>query len=231
MGRSATLITLVGRCQKRSDMENQASISTADWKEMISTLYAELYGELCKPGVGYFDTIDTIITDGGASYALPSDHLSTIGIDEIIDDAGHRRPLIELMVQERHLFAGVNGPAKGFRFDGTNILLYPTPQASKTYEHIYIPQPTDLSSAGDSTVVEMATSDGEAFLIWGVTAMALHRLEMDPRFASQQQEAARERVIEWATLRAINSTRRRIVTDDEMDIDFYDPASYRWTPA
>jgi len=229
MGRTVQLGTVVDRCQKRSDLENQASISDDDWKELISAVYAELYGELCKPGVGYFDVTDTITTTGVAAYTLPTDHIATIAVSEVMNAAGQLRPLAELMVQERHLFKGITGPAMAYRFQGTQIVLYPTPPAGKTYEHVYVPAPPDLSTANDATLIEMATPDGEQFLIWGVCAAALHRLEMDPRFATSKQEAARERVVEWACIRSLNSAPRRIVVDEGDEI--YDPASFRWNPA
>lgn len=215
MARTVTLGTLVTRCARRCDLQNQDSPSTADWKGEIHLAYAELYGELAKPGVNLFDTEEVIITDGGATYGLPTGHLATIGVDYVVDAQGTRRQLAELEVQERNFGSGKTGnEAIAYRLSGSNLVLHWTPPTGQEYRHIYVPDPPDLSAAADGTTIEMATLDGENFLIWWVTAVVKNMIGQDTRVEREEREAARERVQFWVAQRVINSGRRRIVMDD-----------------
>lgn len=215
MSRTVTLGTLVTRCARRCDLQNQDSPSTADWKGEIHLAYAELYGELARPGVNLFDTEAVIATDGGATYALPSGHLATIGVDYVVDAQGTRRQLVELEVQERNWGSGQTGTeAVAFRQSGSNLILHPLPPTGQEYRHVYIPDPPDLSAAADGTTIEMATLDGENFLIWWVTAVVKGTIGQDAREAREEREAARERVQLWVAQRVFNSGRKRIVMDE-----------------
>lgn len=230
MARTVTLGTLVTRCQRRCDLQNQDSPSTADWKGEIHLAYAELYGMLAAAGVNLFDTEAVITTDGGQDYPLPADHLVTIGVDYVIDFAGRRRQLSELEVQERNWASGQTGTeAVAYRLSATDVLLYPTPPAGQTYKHIFVPQPADLSAADDSTILEMVTLDGENFLIWAVAAVIKATIGQDSREAREEREAARERVQFWVAQRQLNSGRRRIVMDDiDVLADSWLPGDWRY---
>lgn len=227
MARNIQLGTLVDRCKKRADMENQSLISDTEWKEYISEQYEELYAIIADAGYAKFDTEDTISTDGSTSYALPSDHLATVGVDYVVDNDGHRRTLVELMAQERNIFRGDSAQeAIAWRFTGENIELLPTPPSGQTYKHVYVPQPPDLSSAIDSTDVDMVTTSGLRFVIWGVTVMALSKEQSDTREAFAERERARSRVEEWAARYALNNPRRPVVRNHDILNDWWDPAEY-----
>lgn len=206
-------------------MENATFIADAEWKGIISSAYAELYSLLAASGLRYFESTDSVATTGGAAYALPADFLSSIGVDYVVNAQGDRRQLEELMVQERNVYAGVTGAseATAYALVGANLELYPTPPSGQTYEHRYIPQPSDLSSEADGTSVDVVTPDGEQFLIWYAAVMALSKEESDVRVAMAERERFRQRVEEWAVLRSLNSPRRLVVDDG----GFADPADYR----
>jgi hypothetical protein len=221
MGRTVTLGNLVSRAKVAADQEGQSTISDTNWKEFIDRAYRQLYSELAKPGVGYFDTEATITSTGVAAYALPSDHLFTVGVDYKIDSAGRREPLKELMRPERSWHTGQTGTSWAYEVFGTNVALYPTPPAGQQYIHTYIPQPADISAAADGTLIEMATLDGEDFILWTVVFFARDKLEQDTRTAAQEREAARVRVAEDAVMRSFMNPRRIIVQDDYGDTPRY----------
>lgn len=226
MALSRTMGTLIGLCQRRADMENDDHVDSDEWKEIISEVYGELHGAVAETGARYFETEATITADGSASYSLPSDHLSTVGVDFVTDGAGHRRELAELMIQERGLVLGNTGEAFFFAFTGTSIALYPKP-SSGTYKHIYVPQPTDYSSVGNGTSIDVICNEGLRFLVWGAAAIALHKAEMNQQRAMAEREVAHARLVEWATRRALQMPKRRIVNE----IDIYSPASTWLSPA
>lgn len=224
MARSFTVVQLITRAKQRSDMENDSMISETEWKSMLSTIYGEFYGVLVESGMRYFESEQTISTDGSSSYALPAAFLSTVGVDYLADANGERRALREMMAQERNRYSGISGSeAYEYAIVGSNIRLYPTPASGQTYYHVYVPQPTDLSGASDSDSVDVVTPDGEAFITWGLTVLALAKQETDTSLARAEREAARERLYQWATLRSLHTPRRNVV---EGDFDYRDPGDW-----
>lgn len=229
MPRLFTKAQLIERCQKRVSMENGGAVNDADeFAELLSTQYAELYGLVVESGHRYFETSAIVVTDGVDNlFALPQNHLSTIGVDFLIagTSSGPRRRLREWMVQERNIASGITGPAQGYSLAGQNLALFPRPPSGQSYEHIYIPQPDDLTAYDDEDEIDVVTPDGEAFLIWGVAVQALAKEESDTSVAERREAQARERVIDWAIKRALNEHRRLIVDDD---CGYVDPAE--WWP-
>lgn len=198
------------RCQRRANKEGDPSISIPEWNALISEQYGDLYSEVEKTGMRYFESTSTITANGAASYAVPADHLATLGIDRITDSVGSRTTLDEMMSPERVRWAGQVGDAQSYAIVGQLVYLFPKP-ATGTYELLYMPQAPDLSTAADSTMVDVVQADGEAFLIWGVVVKARDKSEADVRTAMAEREAARVRFVDWAILRAFTQPRRPIV--------------------
>ncbi len=212
MSRILTLTTLIARCKQRSDKEQDGQIgsyATDEWESLISEAYGEMYMLVAEQGSRYFETEASITITGATSYALPSDHLATLAIDRVIDAAGRRDPLVEIMPQERTSVIGQTGDAECFALVGSNVELYPVP-SSGTYKHIYIPQPTDLSSSSGSTSVDLINVHGQAFVIWSVKLKALDKSESDVRVAMQQIERAADGLRQWAQIRSFNTPRRQM---------------------
>lgn len=197
------------RCQRRSNKEGDPSISIPEWNALISEQYGDLYSEVEKTGLRYFESAFAFSANGAASYAVPVDHLATLGIDRITDSVGSRVTLDEMMSPERTRWAGQVGDAQSYAIVGQLIYLFPKP-SSGNYEMLYMPQAPDLSTAADSTSVDVVQADGEAFLIWGVVVKALSKSESDVRTAMAEREAARVRFVDWAILRAFVQPRRPI---------------------
>jgi len=228
MAFTRTMGQLVGMCKRRADKENDGQIGqtfSTEWQEMISELYGDLHAAVSQTGARYFETEADITATGAASYALPSAHMATVGVDYVLDAAGRRRELGELMVQERGYFAGQTGAACMWAFTGTNIALYPKP-SSGTYKHIYVPQPTDYSAAGDGTAIDLINNDGLKFVVWGVTSIAMHKGDADQQRAMFERDAARERLVEWAVLRALTMPKRRVVRETDLGDLAYSPAAW-----
>lgn len=223
---------LVTRCKRRCDKENDLSISDAEWKALISEQYGDLWSTVAETGLRYFETKTTITTDGSTSYAEPTDHYATVGVDFMINTTtGLRRELDEAMAQERVKWSGLTGEARAYSLVDDRLYLYPVPPSGQTYEWLYMQQPTDLANYGDSDVVDVVTPDGEAFLIWGVAVKAHAKGESDPMLAIQEREQARVRLAEWAALRAFTQPRRRVVKWNDEDrgpysIDAFDSADW-----
>lgn len=201
---------------------------------LISEQYGDLYSEVEKTGMRHFESTSTIAATGAASYAVPSDHLATIGLDRVTDSLGSIVSLDEMMMQERTRWQGQVGDAQTYAVIGNFIFLFPKP-ASGTYTLLYMPQSPDLSVAADSTLVDVVQADGEAFLTWGVAVKALSKSEADVSLARLEREAARERFVSWCIMRAFTQPRRPIVrrsVNEAMSAGDYidDPGNFRDFP-
>jgi hypothetical protein len=225
MARTVTLGTLVSRCQARADKEGDSHVPSTEWKALISEIYGQLHSLVTECGARCFESEQTVVANGAANYALNSDHLSTVGVDFVLDAAGRRRPLTKAEQAERTFYIGQTGEAYVYEVIGTNLVLYPKP-SSGSYIHTYTPQPTDLSAAADGTSVDVLTIDGESFLVWGASSIAKHKSDDDQRRAMLEFDKARERLVVWAFNRAAQfSPRRQIVAED---IEIADPSDWMW---
>lgn len=222
MARSVALGTLVSRAQQRSDRESDNQLSTNEWKSLISELYAELHRIVRT--ARYFETEATITATGASGYALPSDHLETIGIDFVYASDGQRRQLTQVPALEKPRWTGLTGEAFHFALEGSNVVLYPNP-SSGTYKHLYIPQPTDFSSSADSTSVDVINIDGEKFILWGAASIALHKSESMQQRAIAERDRAMGELQAWAAERVLDNPQRVDVTP----LPFYpDEADWYW---
>jgi hypothetical protein len=212
MARIFTLGDLVLRCKRRTDREYDSNIGDAEWKGYISSVYAELFAAVAETGFRYFETTATISTTGADSYDEEADHLSTVGIDRVMSD-GTRRELYEVMAQERTRYAGRTGDAVAYAHIDDQIWLLPTPPTGQTYEMLYVPQPPDLSDGDDDDAIDVVTPDGESFIIWGASVLALFKQGSDTRDAAREKESALGRVMNWATLRSLHACRHNVVDD------------------
>lgn len=233
MPRSLLMSTVVLTCQRRADLEGDDSLSTPEWKSLISEQYGHLYARVVQSGMRYFEAQRTYTATGAASYPLPDDHDLYIGVERVIDSAGNTAQLDELMIQERNAFSGSTGEACAFSITGLNLVLSPRPSTG-TYILTYIPQSPDLSSLSDTETIDVVTADGEAFLIYGVAVKAAMKRKEDARGYASERDAAEQRFIDDVNQRAFTQPRRRVVMrspllDDVGDWGLAnDPGSWRY---
>ncbi len=230
--RAFLLGALVARCQQRANKVagdgGDEQLSIPEWKALISEYYGDMHAVISEKGARYFESEATITANGSATYALPSDHLSTIGLDLVLNGTtGPRRPVCgPIPVQLRTRLMGQDGTATHYGFEGNAIALYPVP-TSGTYKHLYVPQPVDLSTSPDSTSIDLINIYGEKFVLWGVASVALHKESSDQERAMLEHNKAREELHYWATLRALNQPSYRVQEEEESG--FRDPADWRYS--
>lgn len=232
MPRRYEMGTLVERCKRRADKENDDHISPAEWKALISEVYAtDVYSPVAEVGLRYFEYTSSLVTTGAAYVSEPTDHFGSIRLDYILNTTtGEKRELVEIMAPEEAWFAGRSGSeARYFALIDDRVYLYPTPPTGQTYEMRYCPQPPDLSAYADTDLVDVVTPDGEAALVWGVAALALAKAKQDASFHASQQEKYRDRHHYWASQRMLSQPARRVVTNIDPSLIDLDPGS-RWWP-
>jgi hypothetical protein len=214
MPRRIAMSTLVDRCKKRADKENDDHIETAEWQSLISEVYgADVHSVVSEVGLRYFEYTETLTTTGAAYVSEPDDHLSTVRLD-YVDASGIRTELSPIEHHEQTMFSGVTGTARFYAFVDDRIYLYPTPPTGQTYELLYIPQPPDLSEYADDDIIDVVTPDGEACLVWGVAALARNKASQDNQLHFGKQEVHRNRLQAWAADRLITQMSRRGAVDE-----------------
>lgn len=202
MAKNLTAITLITMAQQAVDMEDDSSIDDTEWKQLLATAYGEMHNILVESGHRYFESTSAITGDGSASYSLPADFLTLVGIDRDSDG----QALLQLMAQDRSLYRNATGDSQAYSFSGANVKLFPAANTGNSYTMTYVPQPTVDSSIADGTNVDVVTTDGEAFIVWHMANRALVRDQDDPRDVRREREEARGRFTKWAQLRALNDT-------------------------
>lgn len=216
MTRAFTLGTLVTRCRQRANQATNDLLDPNEWKALVSEYYGDMHALIVEKGARYFETEATITGNGSASFALPTDHLTTIGVDALISGTtGPRRPVYgPIAVQERARLMGTSGAAIYFGLEGANLALFPVP-SSGTYKHLYVPQPADLSLQADSFSVDLINIYGERFVIWGVASVALHKEAASQARAMVEHDKAMAQLEYWACLRALNQPSYRVQDEDD----------------
>jgi hypothetical protein len=234
MARILTLGTLVARSRQRYDGVGNDALDSPELKSLIDEYYADLHALVVEKGARYFETEATITATGATSYALPSDHLTTIAVDFVVDASTDRRCALHgpIAVQERECLIGSSGTACHYELAGASLVLYPRP-SSGTYKHLYAPQPVDLSTAADSTQVDVINVYGQKYVLWGVASVAQHKSQSSQERAIAEYEKAKMQLEYWACLRAINAAAARVNEDERGGHArrYIDAADYRRTPA
>lgn len=216
---------LIALCQQRVGRQNDGSIADADWKRYFSNSYGQLWGEVSQTANRYFETSELFTTLGAPdannanapySYQEPSDHFMLIGVDRMIDNTGtgRCRPLFQLEIQERNVYAGQSGEAIGYSMVDDQLFLFPTPPAGQMYRWIYTPVAPkygDVDGSNnpiwvdDTTPIDVVEPNGEAFCIWDVAVQVLAAEEADVTVATREREGARARLKMSAVLRNITT--------------------------
>lgn len=202
------MASLVTRCKRRADLENDEHISDAEWKALIGEVYGDLYSEVALTGYRYFEYSTTVTATGATSYTEPTGHMSTTSIHRVVDDAGRLSdPLVELSPGEEQYYKGRTGNAIAYQLIDDQLVFYPNP-SSGSYTWRYIPQPPDLGTYDDAGVVDVVMPDGEAFLLWGTAVLAKSKSESDVTLAMARLAEVRERLQVWSANRAMEGRRR-----------------------
>lgn len=138
MARSVTVQIVVDGARFLADDATGALASNSEMVVFTDLLWARLYSFYLLAEPDRFRTEATITSDGSASYNLPSDWFSTIGIDFF--SGSDVRELERLQETERNAFAGAAAAqSRKYRLGATTITLFPTPVNGQTYRHIYLP--------------------------------------------------------------------------------------------
>jgi hypothetical protein len=200
--------------------------ATATLLGFVSDSYAELYDMLADAAPGRFETTQALASVGVATFALPADHRSTIGVD-YQDSGGIWRELEAIDERDRNRYQVVGGTslaALAYRIVGTNLTLYPTPSSGQTYRHLYVPIPAKIAALSDTVD---GISGWEEYVVVDAIIKCVMSEEGDAGMWMARREHLKQRIEELRTARVI--TQARTVHDaNAVDYNYYEPRGYRW---
>jgi len=139
MARSIPVQEIVDEVQVLIEDPLHAVAPETEYLRRVNRHYARLHAFYVgmEPDRYRTEATITVSVADTASYPLPEDWLSTIGIDAVV---GNQRPeLVRLHEEERNDYIGQTGQSRAFRLLGSNVVLYPTPIVGQVYRHIYLP--------------------------------------------------------------------------------------------
>lgn len=213
MAYSVSLGTMVTRCRQRAAREGDNQADPTEFKAMISEVYGEIHALVTEKGAWYFRTEATIDLN---NLALPADHLTTIGIDFVLNGStGPRRPVFgPIPPQLRTYYVGLTAGSEAvvYGIEGASLALYPAP-TSGTYKHLYVPQPTDYSGSADATAIDFINIYGYQFVLWRVTSILQHKGSDSQERAMLEADRAQQQLEYWACQRAITEPSYRVPED------------------
>lgn len=145
-----TLATLRTRARQLGDYENSTVFTDAVMTPWVNEAIGDYFDLLDEHFDGYRDTTGTVTTTASvATVALPAAFLKARAID--ILDGGTYRQLRRFQPGPQALgFDQATGRPVGYLHVGTNLELFPTPDAAYTIRLRYVPAMTALSADGDS---------------------------------------------------------------------------------
>jgi len=217
---ATTLLQLRTRVRQRADVENSTFISDIELNQLINTSYSKLYGLLIRHSLQRAESVFTLTATGAASYALPSDFFSCIGV-YYLRSTEPAVPL-ERLPDKFRPGTRTESTATHYRLTGATLTLYP--RTSGSYEMVYIPIPGTL-------VLDADVLDGvlgwEEFVVVDAAIAVLHKEESDAKHLLFERQELMNRVIDEANAVEFTTTIKiQNVYDDWRENS--DPADGGW---
>lgn len=217
---AVTLTTLRARVRERADMTGSAFVADSatsldawinEAHQKLHAMVVDAFGEEYVSSTSAFTTLaDT------ADYALPADFYKGLGVDLTI--AGDVVALLPYMQPERnfyrnsHLLADPSSRPR-YRLVGSNLRLYPIPQAGLTGSIRYAPAATTLTNGGDSVNYP---NGWERFIVIDAAIQCLIKEESDVRALMVERERIEKEIEATKEARDLAAPKRVI---DVSDID------------
>lgn len=197
---SVTLTNLVAKVRERADMVGSSFISDSanslyGW---INEGHQKLHGMLVDAlGEEFISSTSALsVVAGTSDYAVPSGFFKLYGIDLLI--GGEYESLQPYMRAERNDYRNANRAVfqhNGYTLPryaliGSNIRLYPVPNAALTGSIIYAPEATVLTAGADTVNYP---NGWETFIVLYAAIQALGKEESSPRlWINERDEIKRE---------------------------------------
>lgn len=188
---ATALSTLRTRGQVLYDVAGTLVLTPDEWTFLINDSYRKLWRTVVRINKFFRVNIDgpfTLTTT--QTRALPADYRETVMVRE---NPGTDKQNILQRTTPR---IASQSWEKSFRLQGTNIYIEPLQRCAGTYDHLYIPQLTELVDETDTLDPEL--DQFSAFITYDAANIALAREESQQVYTDEfiKEEQA---VISWAS--------------------------------
>lgn len=224
MARSVAVSVIMTRARRWANMERDTDfVSDAELLEYVDSAWTRLYALYAKAWPERFQTTQTVTTSSGtATYALPADYLGTISVDCQVGSVYYPLPLIE-EYQRNDFQTGYSVNPAGYRVIGENLVVIPTPTATLSIRHTYLPTATPITSSA-------TTIDGvlghERLIELDVALRLKAKEEADTAALFAEYMRLREEVEEEATMRSVRTGQTIAITRDWIGLGRFDRGYY-----
>lgn len=203
---ATTLATLLTRCKRRVDRENDTFVSDAEWYDYINEGLSELWDVLTDAWEDYGTTSTTIACVSGTdSYSIASVTPAIYKIRGVDLTVGSQTgTLTRFSFRERNRYKAGYDPCSAaqlyqYSLVGSALKLIPSPTVSGTLTVWYVPQLTALTSGGST---DAAIPDGYLdFVVASAAAKAKAKEESDPSSFLAEKEDCKRRIVEASNSR------------------------------
>jgi hypothetical protein len=212
---TTTLLQLRTRIRQRADLVGSDFVTDTELNDLINTAYKELYAHLVAKSLNRTETSYAVPITGAASYALPADFYSLIGVyrTEGLDKLRLTRYSDTFQPSTR------TGDACEYRVVGSNLALHPVPTGG-TYTLVYIPVAPVLATDADTV---NGVLGWEEFIVLDVAICCLEKEESDTSKLEYKRDRILKRIADEAN--AIEFTETVRIRNTRDDSSFTDPAS------
>ena len=216
MARSFTLSQIRNKVRQRADIETSRHVTPAELDDYINICFAEYYELLVQSGQHYFEQVQAFVTPGTSTVAVNPDYFATLRLDWI-PDSQRRVRIPKIEAAEIDCFRTTGTVVGGHRVVGDNIVLYPTPPAGQSFEHLYVPAAPLLVNDSD-------TMDGvqgwEELVVIGAAIKVAIKEETDASLLLRERDELRVRISTAAEDRSLLASGRVVDVSDYGDLSY-----------
>lgn len=192
---TVTLATLRARVRERADLvgSNFVTDLATSLDAFINASLDELYDVLVSKFSNPYFVSSSVLTTVAASssYALPTDFYKLLGVE--LPCASDMVDLLEFNFKDRNkLRNGVStGDLPRYRLEGSNLRLYPAPNAVLVGAIWYVPTRAPLVSSSDACTFPMGW---EEYAVIDAAIKCLNKEESDPQALMLEKASMLQRI-------------------------------------
>lgn len=187
-----TLDEIRTRIRRRTDNEHTGSefLTDEELTQLINTSYGELYGMLVQAGIHLDERTTTIAVTGAASYTMPTDLFSVVGVYRL--DGTQRYQLKRHDIRLRP-DSSASGDPTSYRVIGVRLELCSGMNlaGSGSVELVYLPIAGTLVDDGDTVD---CVNGWEEFIVIDVSIDVLQKEQIDPGSLREERDRMLARI-------------------------------------
>lgn len=191
MSNIVTVDDLVGEVREMTDHVKSDFLDDQEIKRALHRSFGRLWEVIHDDGIPYGETTATVTGTGAETYTLPTDWKSTIAVK--YQDGDVWVPLLRIAPSADNEYEPLDGDPLVYRLSGNNLKILPAPGSSITLTHVYITQPTNLTTA---PTVDVINAIGHELVLMGAQIYVLKKEESAVSQIAAEYRATQEEFLQ-----------------------------------